>query len=88
MIHIHLKIHRSCRQSRGCFSKQLMQHSVAALLNTEAMPLNASLACVESARAPRRAPNALYGRANEAFKVIVSCLMCDGQDKPRLCSFI
>ncbi len=35
-----------------------------------------------------RAPNALSGLANKAFKVIVSCLMCDGQDKPRLSAVI
>ncbi len=34
------------------------------------------------------APNALSARANKAFKIIVSCLMCDGQHKPRLGSFI
>ncbi len=35
-----------------------------------------------------RAPNALSALANKAFKIIVSCLMCDGQDKPRLGAFI
>ncbi len=34
------------------------------------------------------APNALSARANKAFKTIVSCLMCDGQDMSRLGSFI
>ncbi len=40
------------------------------------------------ARAEKHAPNALSARANEAFKMIVSCLMCDGQDMHRLVSFI
>ncbi len=48
MIRVHLKIHRSCRQSRGrdCESSET------------------------------RAPNTLSASANEAFKIIVSCLNC------------
>ncbi len=42
----------------------------------------------QSCRQSPGAPNALSARANEAFKVIVSCLMCDGQDKSRLGSFV
>ncbi len=74
MIRIHLKICRSCRQSPGAQRARFVRVS------------ELSRSARESA--DTRAPNALSAGANEAFKIIVCFLMCDGQDKPRLGSFI
>ncbi len=70
MIRIHLKIHRSCRQSSGAQRARLGALAIGVHESSET-----------------RGPNALSARANEAFQIIVSCLMCDGQDKLRLRSF-
>ncbi len=64
MIGIHLKIHRSCRQSPDAQRARLVH------VDRESSETNES--------SETRTPNTLSARANKAFKVIVSCLMCDG----------
>ncbi len=60
MIHIQLKIHRSFRQSPGAQRAHLVRVSDLSRLARESSEM--------------RTPNALSAFANEAFKIIVSCL--------------